>query len=206
MSRYRDPQLGHNFIIHYTQIQWKFSCRSWWHWPNIEAVPGQRIVLKWLCIGCSDFHIDTIWKQNQSVTSARNCRSDAPECVVLFRHVSSVSPFRVDLGRNSKDFLFSNRKSLHGIKNNCPTTIRSRKLISAAKTYRSITLAFNPLTAKLFNLNFYTLGVVSRWRDPQLQVSENYSDLTKWRSTVSNYCWLMSYFIFTMFKRWWLFC
>ena len=32
----------------------------------------------------------------------------------------------------------------------------------------------NPLTAKLLNLNFYPLEVVSRWRDPQLQVSENY--------------------------------
>ena len=38
--------------------------------------------------------------------------------------------------------------------------------------------SFNPLTAKLFNLNFQPLEVVSRWRDPQLQVSENYSDLT----------------------------
>ena len=38
---------------------------------------------------------------------------------------------------------------------------------------------FNPLTAKLFNLNFHTLEVVSRSRDPQLQVSENYSDLTQ---------------------------
>ena len=37
----------------------------------------------------------------------------------------------------------------------------------------------NPLTAKLFNLNFHPLEVVSRWRDPQLQVSENYSDLAK---------------------------
>ena len=33
-------------------------------------------------------------------------------------------------------------------------------------------------------LNFHPLEVVSRWRDPQLQVSENYSDLTKWRSTL----------------------
>ena len=31
----------------------------------------------------------------------------------------------------------------------------------------------NPLTAKLFNLNFHPLEVVSRWRDSQLQVSEN---------------------------------
>ena len=37
----------------------------------------------------------------------------------------------------------------------------------------------NPLTAKLFNCNFHPLKVVYRWRDPQLQVSENYSDLTK---------------------------
>ena len=30
-------------------------------------------------------------------------------------------------------------------------------------------------------LNFHSLEVVSRYRDPQLQVSENYSDLIKWR-------------------------
>ena len=34
----------------------------------------------------------------------------------------------------------------------------------------------NPFTAKLFNLNFHPLEAVS----PQLQVVENYSDLTKW--------------------------
>ena len=39
-------------------------------------------------------------------------------------------------------------------------------------------------TAKLFNLNFHPLEVVSRWRETQLQVSENYSDLTKWRSAL----------------------
>ena len=59
---------------------------------------------------------------------------------------------------------------------------------------------FNPLTAKLFNLNFHPLEVVSRCRDPQLQVSENYSDLTKWRPTIFKSCWLMSDFIFTIFK------
>ena len=31
---------------------------------------------------------------------------------------------------------------------------------------------FNPLTAKLFNCNFHPFEVVSRCRDPQLQVSE----------------------------------
>ena len=47
----------------------------------------------------------------------------------------------------------------------------------------------NPLTSELLNFNFHPLEVVSRWRDPQLQVSENYSDLTKLRSTVFKYCW-----------------
>ena len=65
---------------------------------------------------------------------------------------------------------------------------------------------FNPLTTKLFSFNFHPLDVVSRWRDPQLQVSENYSDLTKGRSTVFKYCWLMSHFIFSIFKMWCLMC
>ena len=69
---------------------------------------------------------------------------------------------------------------------------------------KSTLLCFNPLTANLFNPNFHPLEVVSRWRDPQLQVSKNYSDLTKWRSTVFKSCWLMSHFIFSMFKRWYL--
>ena len=51
----------------------------------------------------------------------------------------------------------------------------------------SMTL-FNPSTAKLFNWNFHSLEVVSRWCDSQLQVSENYSDLTKLRSTILKFC------------------
>ena len=58
----------------------------------------------------------------------------------------------------------------------------------------------NPLTAKLFNLNFHPLEVVSRWRDPQRQVSGNYSDLTKWRSTVFKYCWLIHILSWTCLK------
>ena len=69
-----------------------------------------------------------------------------------------------------------------------------------------IMTTFNPLTAKLFNLNFHPLKVVSRWRDPQLQVSENYSDLTKWRLTLFKSCWLMSHFICNIFKMWYLMC
>ena len=60
----------------------------------------------------------------------------------------------------------------------------------------------NPFTAKLINLNLHPLEVVSRWRDPQLQVSENYSDLTKWRSTLFKSCWLMSHFLVNMFWKW----
>ena len=46
----------------------------------------------------------------------------------------------------------------------------------------------NPLSTKVFNHNFHPLEVVSRLRDPQLQVSENYSDLTKCRLTIFKYC------------------
>ena len=66
--------------------------------------------------------------------------------------------------------------------------------------------ALNPSTAKLCNLNFHPLEVVSRWRDPQLQVSENYSAWTKWRSTLFKSCWLISHFIFNIFKMWYLMC
>ena len=34
--------------------------------------------------------------------------------------------------------------------------------------------SFNPYPAKLINLNFQPLEVVSGYRDPQLQVAENY--------------------------------
>ena len=54
---------------------------------------------------------------------------------------------------------------------------------------------FNPLTAKLFNFNFHSLEVVSRWRDLKLQVSENYSNLTKGMLTNFKSCWLMSLFM-----------
>ena len=59
---------------------------------------------------------------------------------------------------------------------------------SVSVMYTLTLITLNPLTAKLFNLNFHPLEVVSRRRDPQLQVSENYSDLTKWRSTVFKHC------------------
>ena len=45
------------------------------------------------------------------------------------------------------------------------------------------------LIAKCFNLHFHSLEVVSRWRDPQLQVSENYIDFSIWRPRIFDfYC------------------
>ena len=64
----------------------------------------------------------------------------------------------------------------------------------------------NPLGAKLLNWNSHPLEVVTRWRDPQLQGSENYSDLTKWRSTNFKSCWIMSLLFFTRFKSWYVIC
>ena len=58
----------------------------------------------------------------------------------------------------------------------------------------------NPLAAKLLNWNLHSLEVVFRCLDPQLQVSENYSDLTTLRSTNFKSSCLMSLFIFDRFK------
>ena len=44
----------------------------------------------------------------------------------------------------------------------------------------------NPYSAKINNLNFQPLEVVSRYRDPQLQVAENYSHLFNFWSDI--YC------------------
>ena len=59
------------------------------------------------------------------------------------------------------------------------------------ETFGQLWALVNPFTTKLFNWNFHSLEVVSRWRDSQLQVSENYSDLTKEKSIIFKSCWLM---------------
>ena len=64
------------------------------------------------------------------------------------------------------------------------TTYRRRILMSKVGLHTEI---INPLTAKLFNLNFHPLELVSRWHDPQLQVSENFSDFAKYRATLFKY-------------------
>ena len=83
--------------------------------------------------------------------------------------------------------------------------IQSRDWVSLSGTdeplHTSWAIIFNPFTAKWFNLNFHPLKVVFRWRDPQLQVSENYSDLTKCWSTLFTSCCLMSHFIFNIYLK-----
>ena len=57
------------------------------------------------------------------------------------------------------------------------------------------TCLFNPCSAKLNNLNFHPLEVVSRYRDPQLQVGENYSYLFILRPNICKSWFLSSHFI-----------
>ena len=49
--------------------------------------------------------------------------------------------------------------------------------------------------AKLMYLNFKPLEVVSRYRDPQLQVAENYSYLINLSTTICKSCCLDTHFI-----------
>ena len=44
----------------------------------------------------------------------------------------------------------------------------------------------NNSSAKLINLNFHPLGVVSRYRDPQIQLGEHYSYLFNLTKTCAN--------------------
>ena len=81
-----------------------------------------------------------------------------------------------------------------------PNPILNRRFTSHSNTEGGIQVNINPLTAKLFNWDFHPLEVVSRWRDPQLQVSENYTDLRKWRPAIFKSRWLMSHFIFNKYE------
>ena len=53
---------------------------------------------------------------------------------------------------------------------------------------------FNPYPAKLISSNFHPLEVVSRYRDPQLQVGENYSYLFNLRPTICKSWYLNTHF------------
>ena len=52
-------------------------------------------------------------------------------------------------------------------------------------TFSNAVNMVNPLTAKLIYLNFQPLEVVSRYRDPQLQVAENYLCLFNLSTNIS---------------------
>ena len=56
-------------------------------------------------------------------------------------------------------------------------------------------LNFNPFPAELSNLNFHPLEVASRYRDPQLQVGENYSYLFNLRPNIYKSCCLNTHFV-----------
>ena len=56
-------------------------------------------------------------------------------------------------------------------------------------------MCLNPFPAKLSYLNFHPLKVVSRYREPQLQVGENYSYLFNLRSNICKYWCLDTDFI-----------
>ena len=48
-------------------------------------------------------------------------------------------------------------------------------------------LRFNPLITELFNYNIYRLKAVSRYRDTQLQVTENLCDLWNFGPNIFQY-------------------
>ena len=71
-----------------------------------------------------------------------------------------------------------------GARGTCIATHNNVTLQICHITIVNISLSFNSLTAKLLNYNFHSLEIVSRWRDSQLQVSENNLNWTQLRSTM----------------------
>ena len=68
-------------------------------------------------------------------------------------------------------FIYINKPGYPNSYDLSPHTVTNIQTISG---FIRIT-AVDPYHAKLINLNFHPLEVVSRYRDPQLQVAENYS-------------------------------
>ena len=58
----------------------------------------------------------------------------------------------------------------------------------------------NPLHAELSDVNFHPLEVVFRYRDPQLQVAENYSYLSHLRPKIDN-CYWLNIHLYHMIKK-----
>ena len=69
----------------------------------------------------------------------------------------------------------------------CPATIATTASQTLVYRFTDGFLSLNLSEAKIHNLNFQPLEVVSRYRDPQHQVVENYSYLFNLRPTVCKY-------------------
>ena len=100
----------------------------------------------------------------------------SPKQYLSRSHIAHNLLLRITYNSTQNFFPEQTLKSKHHFSIHCP-----RRMRKVDRFVNFWTMRFNPLTAKLFNLNFHSLEIVSRSRDPQLQVSENYSDLTKWR-------------------------
>ena len=116
------------------------------------------------------------WKKSLSVTSQEK------KSLFLIKEKKNVT------------FSFWKKKKLIRKKNHTlPLVLNGSSLIWFGP-WECRLLRLNPSILKLFNCNFHPLGVAPRWRDPQLQVSKYYLELTKWRSKIFKYCWFLTFY------------
>ena len=73
--------------------------------------------------------------------------------------------------------------------------IHMNSITSIFTIYSIIIVVVNPESAELKKLIFHPLEVVSRYRDPQLQVAENYSYLFNFRRNICKSSCVNTYFI-----------
>ena len=107
---------------------------------------------------------------------------------IRMRRKDIYDVFKLKKASFGLNVLYKNIPALKGLRA-CMCHIQMKEIINVST-----------LVLLLIVFVLFVLELVSCWRDPQLQVSENYSDLTKWRSTLFRSCWLMSHFIFNMFN------
>ena len=68
----------------------------------------------------------------------------------------------------------------------CCDTLTFQLLLLIHLENVKVVVQINPYPAQLIYLNFHLLEVVSRYRDPQLQVGENYSYLFNLKRNILN--------------------
>ena len=174
------------------------------HWINIRW--ASRVCCEFMC-GCQNVNISpSIYIFNTRLTCFKETWMPSHRVMYVQRLVSQVlitSSIAVfSFSSNFRNICIINILKTIPVYRytylSCGSRSRQTNSIQMGKKINSsdnvTSYSFNPLTARLLNLNFHPLEVVSRWRDPQLQVSENYSYLTK-------FCWLMSRFICNMFEN-----